>query len=128
MITATTRARITGLLVVAGAFAVGALAGHAWASRPTRGVVMTVTSTDELPRELTMLDLEGDQIEDIRTIIRASRIRVLSVLEEMEPRMRAVLDATDREIGAVLSDDQRTRWEAWRRQQPPRTERRFIER
>ncbi len=123
-----TRARMVGLLIVVMAFGLGGYAGYTLARRPSAGMVMTLTTSDAIPEELMRLDLSDAQQQEVRQILRAGRPRVLRVLEEMEPRMRAALQLTESEIEGVLQPDQLVRWKEFRRLNPPRTERRFIER
>lgn len=123
-----TRARITGLLIVVAAFALGGYAGYTVAKQPPAGMVMMLTTSDAIPEELLQLGLSDAQEQAVRGILRSGRPRVMQVLEEMEPRMRAALQQTETEIEGVLQPDQLARWKEFRRLNPPRTERRFIER
>lgn len=120
------RARVWGVVIVVGAFGLGVTTGVVFARRPTPGVVMTVISTDALPKELSALGLSETQRARIRDILRAGRPRVLAVLTEADTRMRAALDLTNAEIERVLTADQLARWQASRRLNPPRTEQRFL--
>jgi uncharacterized membrane protein len=123
-----TRARITGLLMVVAAFGLGGYAGYLLAGRPPAGMVLTLTTSDAIPAELMQLGLSETQQQDVRRILREGRPRVMQVLEEMDPRMRAAVQATEREIEGVLQPDQLAKWKEFRRLNPPRTERRLIER
>lgn len=123
-----TRARITGLLIVVVAFGLGGCVGYTLAMRPPTGMVMTLTTSDAIPEELRQLGLSETQEREVREILRAGRPRVMQVLEEMEPHMRAALQATETQVESVLKADQLARWKEFRRLNPPRTKRRIIER
>jgi uncharacterized membrane protein len=116
------RARALGAVLALVVFCAGAVAGFAYAGRRGPGVVMTLTTTDEIPQELERLGLSDEQRIRIRRILRDAQPRVFAILNEMEPRMRATLAATDAEISGLLDPRQRERWEAFRRQHPPRLE------
>ena len=123
-----TRARITGLLIVGVAFGLGGYAGYTLARRPPTGLVVTLTTSDAIPAELRRLGLSETQEQKVREILQAGRPRVMQVLESMEPRMRAAVQATETSIEGVLEPDQLARWKEFRRLNPLRPERRFIER
>lgn len=122
-----TRARVTGLAIVVTAFGLGGYAGYSLARRPPSGLVMTLTTSDTIPEELMRLGLSDTQQQEVREILRTGRPRVMQVLEEMEPRMRAAIEQTEAAIGGVLQPDQLAAWKEFRRRNPPRTERRLIE-
>ena len=115
------RARLLGSLVVALAFVAGVVTGVAVERRPHVGlnVTFTATASDKLPRELTELDLTPAQETEIRQILVRGRDRVLTVIHEFEPGMKAAMDSTNGEIDAVLTPAQRTSLAAYRREHPP---------
>jgi hypothetical protein len=110
------RARMIGLLVVLLVFAAGIAVGLAIPRRAPEG--LTLRLTDRIPRELEELDLTPAQRERVRAIIARGGPRVQAVLEDMEPRMRAAVDSTDREIADVLTAPQRAALTAARRERP----------
>jgi uncharacterized membrane protein len=122
------RARVLGALLALGAFGLGAAGGITYANRRGSGVVMTLTTTDQIPQELERLGLSDAQRARIRQILRDAQPRVFAILKDVEPRMRAALAATDVEIADVLNAEQRARWEEYRRQHPPRLEERHLTR
>jgi uncharacterized membrane protein len=123
-----TRARIVGLAIVAGAFALGVAAGMVFSARPVPGVIMTVTTTDAIPKEIEALGLSDEQRTAVRNALRAGRPRVSEVMREMQTRMAAALKATEDEIERSLTPSQVDRWREYRRRNPPKTEQRFIKR
>ena len=124
------RARILGSLVVVLAFIAGVMTGLAIERRPRAGlsVMVTATTTNKMPRELEELDLTEAQQGQIRTILVRGRDRVLGVVHDFEPRMRAVMDSTNAEIDAVLTVAQRASLAAYRRDHPPLASQKLIRR
>lgn len=112
-------ARLLGALVVALAFVAGLATGMALQRRPRQGVNVTVTATNEIPRELERLGLTDAQRSELRPILTRGRDRVLSVVHDFEPRMKAAMDTTELEIGAILTETQRAALAAYRRDHPP---------
>ena len=111
------RVRVLGLLVVAVAFIAGVATGIAIDRRPRQGmnVMVTATATDAMPRELERLGLTEPQRGEIRTILVRGRDRVFTVLRDFEPRMGRVMDSTNIEIDAVLTEAQRASLAEYRR-------------
>ena len=122
------RARLLGALVVALAFVAGVVTGVAVERRPRSGVnvTLTATATTEMPRELERLNLTAPQRGEIGTILTRGRDRVLTVVHDFDPRMKAAVDSTDREIDAVLTEVQRASLAAYRREHPPFLDQRII--
>jgi Spy/CpxP family protein refolding chaperone len=122
------RARLLGSLVVALAFVAGVMTGLAVERRPTAGlsVTVTATATDRMPRELEQLDLTDAQEVRIRSILVRGRDRVLGVVHDFQPRMRAAMDSTDAEIDGVLTPPQRASLAEYRRAHPPLLDRKVI--
>jgi Spy/CpxP family protein refolding chaperone len=123
---AMSRARLLGLVVVVLAFVAGVTTGMAIDRRPRQGMSLTVTATDAMPRELERLGLTDSQRTEIRAILVRGRDRVIRVVRDFEPIMRTAVDSTDREIGTVLTPEQRAALERYRRDNPPMMERRII--
>jgi hypothetical protein len=120
------RARVLGSIVVVVAFVAGVFTGMAIKSRARQGVNVTVTATNEIPRELDQLDLTDSQEVVIRQILTRGRDRVLGVVHDFDPRMRAAMDTTNREIDEVLTDVQRAALAAYRKDHPPFRDERII--
>ena len=122
------RARLLGSLVVAVAFAAGVMTGVAVARRPRAGlnVIVTATATDRIPHELEQLGLTGAQEVQIRSILVRGRDRVLGVVHDFDPRMRAAMDSTNAQIDSVLTPPQRASLAEYRRAHPPLLDRRVI--
>ena len=122
------RARLLGLLVCVLSFAAGVLAGIAIDRRPRQGlsVMVTATTSRELPRELERLDLSEAQQRDIQTILVRGRDRVLAVVHEFEPKMKLAMDSTNAEIDAVLTAAQRASLATYRRDHPPVVNQKII--
>jgi hypothetical protein len=122
------RARLLGALVVVLAFVAGVATGIAFERRPRPGVnvMLTATASNAMPRELERLDLTEVQRGAIRTILVRGRDRVIAVVHDFDPRMKAAVDSTDREIDAVLTELQRASLAAYRRDHPPFMDRRII--
>jgi hypothetical protein len=122
------RARLLGALVVVLAFVAGVVTGIAFERRPRQGVnvMLTATASNAMPRELERLDLTEVQRGEIRTILVRGRDRVIAVVHDFDPRMKAAVDSTDREIDAVLTELQRASLAAYRQDHPPFMDRRII--
>lgn len=122
------RARLLGSLVVAVAFAAGVMTGVAVEGRPHAGlnVIVTATATDRMPRELEQLGLTGAQAVQIRSILVRGRDRVLGVVHDFDPRMRAAMDSTNAQIDSVLTPPQRASLAEYRRAHPPLLDRKVI--
>ena len=122
------RARLLGLLVVVLAFAAGVMTGVAVERRPRPGlsVTFTATASDRMPRELEQLDLTDAQKVQIRSILVRGRDRVLGVVRDFQPRMRAAMDSTNSEIDAVLTPPQRESLAEYRRAHPPIVDQKVI--
>ena len=120
------RARVLGAIVVVAAFVAGVFTGMAIRPRGRPGVNLTVTATNEIPRELDQLDLTDSQEVVIRQILTRGRDRVLGVVRDFDPRMRAAMDTTNREIDEVLTEVQRAALAAYRKDHPPFLDERII--
>jgi hypothetical protein len=122
------RARLLGSVVVVAAFVAGVFTGMAIKSRARRGVnvMVTATATNAIPRELDQLDLTDSQEVVIREILTRGRDRVLGVVRDFDPRMRAAMDTTNREIDGVLTEVQRAALAAYRKEHPNVIDERII--
>ena len=122
------RARVLGSIVVVVAFVAGVFTGMAIKSRARQGVnvMVTATATNAIPRELDRLDLTDSQEVVIRQILTRGRDRVLGVVRDFDPRMRAAMDTTNGEIDAVLTEVQRAALAAYRKDHPPFIDERII--
>ena len=118
------RARVLGAMIALASFGLGVAAGITYANRPRPGMAMTVITSDAIPQELEQLGLTDTERTQIRQILRAAQPRMIALLNEFEPKMRATLAETDDAIAAVLNPQQRAAWEAFRRSHPPRIEKR----
>lgn len=110
------RARFGGkaALAVAGVFLAGLFAGLAvarWSSPAADPAPIAAGITTSLDA----LDLTPEQSQQIERILAGSQARTDRALEEVLPRLRAVVDSVDGEIRAVLTEDQRVRFEELRR-------------
>ena len=122
------RSRLLGAAVVVLAFVAGVATGIAVERRPRPGlnVTMTATTTSRLPRELDRLGLSAAQEGEIRTILTRGRDRVLTVVRDFDPHMKAAIDSTNMEIDAVLTATQRASLAAYRRDHPPLMDQKII--
>jgi hypothetical protein len=122
------KARVLGSIVVVVAFVAGVFTGLAIKGRVRQGVnvTFTATATNAIPRELEQLDLTDSQEVVIRQILTRGRDRVLGVVRDFDPRMRAAMDTTNREIDEVLTDVQRAALAAYRKDHPSVVDERII--
>ena len=122
------RARLLGSLVVVLAFVAGIATGMTIQRRPRSGVsvMVTATATNAIPRELEQLGLTDAQRAELRPVLTRGRDRVLSVVRSFDPAMKAAMDTTETEIGAVLTDAQRAALAVYRREHPQVMDERVI--
>ncbi|MEO7457338.1 MAG: hypothetical protein ABIY52_13830 [Gemmatimonadaceae bacterium] len=121
------RARVMGVGIVIVAFVVGGMFGAVVARRTTpAGVRLTLTTTTEIPRELERLDLSDEQRVAVQAILRAGHERVVAVIDEFDPRMRAAVESVDEDIRGVLTPEQRASFDAARRAHPILRQRRIL--
>lgn len=122
------RARLLGSLVVVLAFVAGVATGIAFQRRPRQGlnVTVTATATNAMPRELEQLGLTDVQRTELRQVLTRGRERVLTVVRDFDPAMKAAMDTTEIEVGAVLTEPQRAALAAYRREHPMFREERII--
>jgi len=113
------RARLLGAVVVVLAFVAGVATGMTLQRRPREGMMVQVTATNAIPRELEQLGLTDVQRGELREVLTRGRTRVLTVVRDFEPRMKMAMDSTELEVGAVLTDAQRAALAAYRKEHPP---------
>ena len=112
-----TRARMFGAVILVSVFAAGAMSGIAYSRIRPPGVNVNVkmVSRAELPRELRDLDPTKAQEDSLQAILRAGQQRTMRVLNDFEPRLRQAVDSMDAEIHAVLTPEQRVKFDATRK-------------
>lgn len=124
--------RASSILVVAALFlsgvAIGALGMHLYywqklgaraaAARPPGPMMM-----GWMEREL---DLTPEQRREIRAILADSMHRGAEMRRELRPRVEELMRDTSERIAAVLTEEQRRRYEELQRHQRPRFERGFL--
>lgn len=115
MISSLTRARAYGALLALATFALGVAADAWYRGRPQPGVNITVTATDQMPRELERLGLSDAERASIAVALRRGRDRVLRARDQLDALMRSAVDSTDQEIRSVLTDAQRASFDSARR-------------
>src|SRR5689334_182324 len=103
------RARIQGALLLIAAFALGILVGVTATPRARKAPQMLLTATNEMPQEISRLDLSPSQREAIQKALRRGADRMFSVIQEFDPRVQSAVDSTDAEIRAVLTPQQISR-------------------
>ena len=110
------------------AFAAGVMTGLAVERRPRHGlnVTVTATTTDRMPPRARAARTDDAQEGEIRTILVRGRDRVIGVVHDFRPRMKAAMDSTNAEIDAVLTAAQRGSLAAYRRAHPPFMDQRVI--
>jgi len=118
------RVRLVGALVLVGVFAAGSVFGVGIArwSQPAQ-------PHDLPPRRpppggpvqamIHELRLDRAQIEALEQIDRAHRGELDAIAKETMPRVRAVLEAMERDLAPRLRPDQLELLEAWRKRRPP---------
>ena len=118
MITAITRARLLGALILVVAFAAGLGVGRYLPRAEPEGLRVMFKASDRIPVELERLNLTDSQVVAVRRILRRGTIRVDSVMQSFVPAMDAAIGATDSEIRIVLTPGQRTALDAARKERP----------
>ena len=112
------RLRLLTAGVLAATFALGAIAGggiYRWV------VADRLLPADDLPHgpwPLHQLDLSDDQRARVRDIFERHRPKLDALLRESFPRVRAIHEQIDEEIGAVLTPEQRTRFDRLKESRP----------
>ena len=112
------RLRVQGVLLLIGAFLIGALGGaafdRAFLTRP--GPPPPGDGAGLPPRLRAELHLTPPQEEQIHAILEAGRPRTDAVLDQFLPRLRDVADSIRAEIRDVLTPEQQ---EIFDKRQPP---------
>jgi Spy/CpxP family protein refolding chaperone len=111
------RVRAQGIALVIVAFVAGGLGGMALERVRAAGDEphmrpRVVRMHDGLPPGFADLELTADQRQRIHAIMEARRHTTDSVLEASLPRLRATFDSVREEIRAVLTPEQRERFDA----------------
>lgn len=101
-------------LAITSVFLAGLFAGLAVARLSSPGSDPAPAATG-LTASLDALDLTSEQRQRIERILSGSQGRTDRALEEVLPRLQAVVDSVDGEIREVLTDEQRIRFEEIRR-------------
>ena len=115
------RARLIGGVVLVAVFAAGIAVGQfVIPRRVPEGIAISLKASSRIPRELEALGLSETQRGDVARILNNGTKRVGRVLEGMMPPMNAVIDSTDREIRAILTEAQVRQLDAIRKEQPLR--------
>lgn len=112
--------QLLGALALVASFAAGWVASMAWHRREATGVTVDVRMSTRLPPELTALGLSPAQGDSLRRILRDGNQQVRRILQEFDPRIRAATDSVATAIRAVLTPDQRERFDASRRRRDQR--------
>lgn len=73
-----------------------------------RGKRMTKFLAERLDKQLDLDDTQRAQVEQI---LERHRARIDALMSGVQPQMRAEIDATNREISAVLTPEQREKFE-----------------
>ena len=118
-----TRARLLGALVLVGVFAAGTVFGVGltrW-GRPEHPFGPPPRHPPGGPVQAMIRELRLDpaQIEALGQIERTHRPELDAIAGETMPRVRAVLDAMERELLPRLRPEQVELLEAWRKRRPP---------
>lgn len=116
-----TKARATALVVVVVAFLAGLLVGvagdhvyliHSRQLSPRRGMEgMTRRLLDRLDHELGLTPQQRDQVN---RIIESHHQKIQALTSGVRPQIRQELDQANREIGAILTPEQRVKYDAVR--------------
>ena len=116
-----TKARATALVVVVVAFFAGLLVGvagdhvyliHSRQLFPRRGMeAMTQRLLDRLDHELELTPQQRDQV---RRILEAHHRKIEALTGGVRPQIRQELDQANREIGAILTPEQRVKYDTLR--------------
>lgn len=115
-----TKARATALVVVVVAFLAGLLVGvagdhvyliHSRQLSPRRGMEAMTRLLDRLDHELELTPQQRDQVH---RIIESHHRKIEVLTGGVRPQIRQELDQANREIGAILTPEQRVKYDAVR--------------
>ena len=115
-----TKARATALVVVVVAFLAGLLVGvagdhvyliHSRQLSPRRGMEAMTRLLDRLDHELELTPQQRDQVH---RIIESHHRKIEVLTGGIRPQIRRELDQANREIGAILTPEQRVKYDAVR--------------
>jgi Spy/CpxP family protein refolding chaperone len=102
------RARITGIIMLAVIFAVGALSGAA-TMRVVNGEdapKLKRVQPEPRPNLLDRLDLTPEQRQEAEQILERRRAEMEAFWEEHRPALRAITDSARAELRAILTPEQ----------------------
>jgi Spy/CpxP family protein refolding chaperone len=108
-------------LIVLGVFLAGAVAGagvYAWLRPPAPP--MMGPPPGGLPGPLRELNLTPEQREQAKAIFEKHRATVEALIQESFPRVRAAQEQMDRELRAILTEEQARKFDELRARHPPR--------
>lgn len=113
------RVRAQGIALLFITFLVGLIAGFAAervhsarsTTEPPPARIEPPFRPDHLPPMFRRLDLTPAQRDRIAEIMESRRPQTRDILDEMLPRLGAVMDSTHAEIRAVLTPEQAERWD-----------------
>lgn len=109
-----TKTTIVAILVVLLTFTAGVMVGvfasHMMILRGGHGAPLfpTKAMVNRLDRRLDLTDAQRVQVEQI---IRRSHARIDGMWDDVRPRMRAEIDRANAEISAILTPEQRAKFE-----------------
>jgi Spy/CpxP family protein refolding chaperone len=113
------RVRLQGIILLAIVFVVGGVAGamvdraNLFRERKPRtfGMDRHLDKPGDMPRFFDKLDLSDDQRTQIHGIFDAHRPVIDSLMGETMPRIRALRDSAEAQISALLTPEQREKFE-----------------
>lgn len=126
MMSSLARARVLGALLALAVFALGVFAGVRYADRARPGVSITLTATDQMPREIDRLGLTDSQRTAIQGALRRGRDRVMRSRQQIDVIMQSAVDSTDQEIRGLLTTAQRASFDSARRVNGPALRTRHV--
>lgn len=107
--------KVIAVIVVVAAFVTGVLTGivsdHVWLMRHRFDGPPQMTTKFILTRLDQQLDLTDQQRTQIAAILDRRHARIRVIFEQAHPRVRTEVEETNREIEALLTPDQRAKFE-----------------
>ncbi len=107
---------LPGILLLACGFLAGALCGGSLVARHVlskiqKGIEYPESRVEETVMQMSRnLELAPDQQEKIRTILTSQDKELLSLRQQIWPKVTARLEQTEKEITAVLNQEQAQKW------------------
>lgn len=121
---ARSNAKVVATIIVVIAFIAGLLVGavgdRIWAFRHPRGPHGPFAANRIVERLSRELDLTPQQKAQVSAIVAAHGKKMDAVWSAIRPQIRAEIDAANREISAVLTPDQREKFDKLRMRLGPR--------